>query len=148
MLKNKFNKKVSVILTAVYIMCLNLSVGFAETNGYSDTENHWAGEAIEFVTEKGIMNGIGDGKFEPERKMTRGEFLAVAARTFRQTSGNTDDSNNLYADISKTQWNAPYIAALKANGTSEIGDMHHIERGYEKITERLSSLGADISYTR
>lgn len=116
MLKNKFNKKVSVILTAMYIMCLNLSVGFAETNGYTDTENHWAGEAIEFVTEKGIMNGIGDGKFEPERKMTRGEFLAVAARTFRQTSGNTDDSNNLYADISKTQWNAPYIAALKANG--------------------------------
>ena len=40
------------------------------------------------------------------------------------------------------------IAALKANGTSEIGDTHHIERGYEKITERLSSLGADISYKR
>lgn len=40
------------------------------------------------------------------------------------------------------------IAALKAHGTSEIGDTHHIERGYEKITERLSSLGADISYKR
>ena len=40
------------------------------------------------------------------------------------------------------------IAALKANGASEIGDTHHIERGYEKITERLSSLGADISYKR
>ena len=40
------------------------------------------------------------------------------------------------------------IAALKANAASEIGDTHHIERGYEKITERLSSLGADISYKR
>ena len=36
------------------------------------------------------------------------------------------------------------IAALAANGTSEINKVHHIDRGYEKIEEKLRILGADI----
>ena len=39
---------------------------------------------------------------------------------------------------------AMLIAALVAEGTTEIEDIHHIERGYEDITEKLSALGADI----
>jgi UDP-N-acetylglucosamine 1-carboxyvinyltransferase len=36
------------------------------------------------------------------------------------------------------------IAALVAEGQSEISDIHHIDRGYAKLEERLSALGADI----
>jgi UDP-N-acetylglucosamine 1-carboxyvinyltransferase len=36
------------------------------------------------------------------------------------------------------------IAALIAEGTSEISDIHHIDRGYAKLEERLKVLGADI----
>lgn len=36
------------------------------------------------------------------------------------------------------------VAALSAQGTSIIRDIHHIERGYENIAKRLSLLGADI----
>jgi UDP-N-acetylglucosamine 1-carboxyvinyltransferase len=36
------------------------------------------------------------------------------------------------------------IAALAAEGTSEIGDIHQIDRGYEQIDERLRGLGAQI----
>lgn len=36
------------------------------------------------------------------------------------------------------------IAALAAKGQSEIEDISHIERGYEKLVEKLTSLGADI----
>lgn len=36
------------------------------------------------------------------------------------------------------------IAALAANGTSEVEDIHHIERGYEGIELKLRHLGADI----
>ncbi|HEV8601342.1 MAG TPA: UDP-N-acetylglucosamine 1-carboxyvinyltransferase [Patescibacteria group bacterium] len=36
------------------------------------------------------------------------------------------------------------IAALTASGQSEISDIHHIDRGYENLEERLTSLGADI----
>jgi UDP-N-acetylglucosamine 1-carboxyvinyltransferase len=36
------------------------------------------------------------------------------------------------------------IAALCANGTSVIEDIYQVDRGYEKIEERLQKLGADI----
>ncbi len=36
------------------------------------------------------------------------------------------------------------IAALCAEGCSEIDDIEHIERGYENFVEKLRSLGADI----
>jgi UDP-N-acetylglucosamine 1-carboxyvinyltransferase len=36
------------------------------------------------------------------------------------------------------------IAALLAEGKSEIADAYQVDRGYEKIEERLTNLGADI----
>ena len=40
---------------------------------------------------------------------------------------------------------AMVVAALMADGTSEIEEIGHIERGYENIVEKLRGLGADIS---
>ena len=39
---------------------------------------------------------------------------------------------------------AMMIAALVAKVTTEIEYIYHIERGYEAITDKLNSLGADI----
>ena len=39
---------------------------------------------------------------------------------------------------------AMVVAALMADGTSEIEEIGHIERGYENIVEKLQLLGADI----
>lgn len=36
------------------------------------------------------------------------------------------------------------LAALAAHGVSEIDNIYHIERGYEDLVEKLTSLGADI----
>ncbi len=36
------------------------------------------------------------------------------------------------------------VAALSADGTSEIEEIAHIERGYEDLVEKLKGLGADI----
>ena len=39
---------------------------------------------------------------------------------------------------------AMVIAGLAAKGVTEIDGIHHIERGYETIVEKLANLGADI----
>ena len=39
---------------------------------------------------------------------------------------------------------AMVIAGLVASGTTEIEEIHHIQRGYDNIIEKLRSLGADI----
>lgn len=39
---------------------------------------------------------------------------------------------------------AMVLAGLVAEGTTRIGDLHHIDRGYENIVAKLKNLGADI----
>jgi UDP-N-acetylglucosamine 1-carboxyvinyltransferase len=39
------------------------------------------------------------------------------------------------------------IAALVADGETQIGDIYHIDRGYEGFVDKLASLGADIQRT-
>jgi UDP-N-acetylglucosamine 1-carboxyvinyltransferase len=39
---------------------------------------------------------------------------------------------------------AVILAGLAAQGQTEIRDIHHVERGYERIDEKLRALGADI----
>jgi UDP-N-acetylglucosamine 1-carboxyvinyltransferase len=36
------------------------------------------------------------------------------------------------------------IAGLAAEGTTELRDVHHIDRGYERFEEKLRALGADV----
>jgi UDP-N-acetylglucosamine 1-carboxyvinyltransferase len=39
---------------------------------------------------------------------------------------------------------AMVIAALCADGVTEIGDMHHVDRGYADLERKLTSLGASV----
>jgi UDP-N-acetylglucosamine 1-carboxyvinyltransferase len=39
---------------------------------------------------------------------------------------------------------AVVLAALCANGQSIIDDVYHLDRGYDSLVKKLSSLGADI----
>jgi UDP-N-acetylglucosamine 1-carboxyvinyltransferase len=36
------------------------------------------------------------------------------------------------------------LAALAAEGDTEVSDIFHIDRGYERFTEKLAALGADV----
>ena len=40
------------------------------------------------------------------------------------------------------------LAALAAEGTSVVNRVYHIDRGYERIEEKLQALGADVERTR
>jgi UDP-N-acetylglucosamine 1-carboxyvinyltransferase len=39
---------------------------------------------------------------------------------------------------------AVVIAALAADGITEISDLHHVDRGYEDLEGRLAALGAEV----
>ena len=51
------------------------------------------------------------------------------------------------ADVMSTDIRASaalIIAALCASGTSKISRVYHIDRGYDKIEEKLTNVGAEI----
>ena len=39
---------------------------------------------------------------------------------------------------------APVLAGMLARGTTKIDRVYHIDRGYEKIEQKLRAVGADI----
>ncbi|TBL79469.1 S-layer homology domain-containing protein [Paenibacillus thalictri] len=47
---------------------------------FSDTEVHWAKEAVNDMGSRMIVNGFEDGTFMPDRNMTRAEFVASVIR--------------------------------------------------------------------
>ena len=48
---------------------------------YSDTQNHWAYEYINNLTESSIVSGYPDGTFRPDSNVTRAEFMTMLTKT-------------------------------------------------------------------
>lgn len=63
---------------------LNGEVSVAKFN---DTAGHWAKGVIDAQTERGIMQGDGNGNFMPDKPMTRAEFCAANERTIAYMTG-------------------------------------------------------------
>lgn len=45
---------------------------------FTDTEGHWGEEYITALADKGLVDGVGEGKFNPDGTVTRAEFLKMA----------------------------------------------------------------------
>ena len=53
----------------------------AEPAGYDDVaDDAWYAEAVDYVTEKGMMNGVADKLFAPDMETTRGMMMTILAR--------------------------------------------------------------------
>lgn len=89
----------------------------------------WMYESRMFFVDKLISMGAKIEIADPHRVLVYGPSKLRAQRL---------DTPDIRAGI------ALVIAALIAEGTSQIDKAELIERGYEKITERLSALGAKI----
>lgn len=62
----------------------SIKTGFALSPGsYIDVpENHPYSEPIKYFSERGIVGGTGGGRFQPDRKISKGEYAAILMRTF------------------------------------------------------------------
>ena len=92
-----------------------------------------------------ITEGVWDSRFQYVDELKRmGAQIKVEGRLavvegVTQLSGAPIKATDLRAGA------AAVIAGLAANGTTEIHNIHYIDRGYENIVAKLKSIGADIS---
>lgn len=81
---------------------------------FSDMEDaKWALDKVETLCEKGILSGVGDGKFEPHRYVSREEFAKMLCSLggFEPQAGEIP-----FNDIPKDSWSYPYICTAYKNG--------------------------------
>lgn len=73
----------------------------------------WAKESIEYLREKGIVSGVGDNRFEPNRNITREEFVKMVVEALEIS---TQEASCEYSDVSSDAWYYPYISAATSIG--------------------------------
>jgi len=118
-------------------------------NLFSDLDTvPWGVTAINTLAQKGILSGNGDGAFEPDRPVTRNEFVKMIVTAF---DVEMTDSELPYEDIEKGSWSEKYImAAVNAgiiSGTDEThfgNDQDITRQDVAVIAERiLAYMGVD-----
>ena len=69
-----------MILPLLALLCLVLP---ARAAGFYDLpEDHWAHAEIQRALDAGVVNGYGDGSFQPAREVTAAQFCAMLSRSF------------------------------------------------------------------
>jgi len=76
-------------------------------------EYAYAEAAIMAMAEKGIINGMGDGIYAPEKEFTRAQFAKIMVESLGYELGDYDGS---FSDVTAEAWYAPYVQAAIDNG--------------------------------
>lgn len=90
-------KKILIATIIVIIAMYSISYGF------SDTENHWSKEYIDWAVEEKIVNGYEDGTFKPNSEIKINEFLKILT-----------EASKCKKELTTKIWPDSYIATAKA----------------------------------
>jgi len=81
-------------------------------DAFADTAGHWAAVSINYLHQKGLINGYEDNTFRPEASITRAEVTAVLTRWLKLPPGEARS----YHDVSRKYWAYDAIMTASANG--------------------------------
>ncbi len=119
-------KHISLLLVGIQMLAV-MPLAQAEefTNKpFTDVpENSEHYTAIEYLRQQNILRGYLDGKFQPERRITRAEFVRLAVNPFFLNTLNTADcvkenvsaeaSTIFFSDVPLDAWYGPELCAAK-----------------------------------
>lgn len=91
-------KKITALIICVFIA----TTVFAQ---FSDTDSHWAYEAIQWASEQKIMNGYPDHSFKPDAFITRAEAIKTISVLYNVKCDKTE-----FSDVTPNDWFYDYIA--------------------------------------
>ncbi|UYZ21808.1 S-layer homology domain-containing protein [Mesobacillus jeotgali] len=84
-------------------------------------KGHPGFDVIAAAVAEGIISGKGDGQFDPQGKLTRGEMAKILAKAYKLKTPNT--YKETFKDVPASYWAHGYIKAIAANKiTTGYGD--------------------------
>ena len=104
--------EVATILTR--LICGGLEVPGGKTSSFTDVSaDAWYYDAVAYLEQYKLIQGVGDGRFEPERSITRAEFAAMMMRFFVVEKYQGDP---IFSDVDSDHWAYDYINEAHAYG--------------------------------
>ncbi len=77
---------------------------------FCDINDSWAKTTINILSDDGIINGTSDTTYDPERQVTRAEFITLLVNTFNLKRS---DKNSGYSDVPRDAWYANAVTLAK-----------------------------------
>ncbi len=110
-------KKVTYVLVlTVMVSSLLLFNGKADADSFSDIENHWAKEDMEYLVQKGIIGGYADGTFRPNEVVTRAQAAIMIGRALGLPGEQPVDAR--FKDVPASVTGSGYIHQLELIGVA------------------------------
>ena len=114
-------KLVSLLLALCLVFALGASAFAADfpANGFSDVpRSAWYAEAVDFVKASGLMNGVGDNRFDPDGSVTRAMVITVLYRLADKPS--VKGQSNPFRDVPNDAgcWYRDAVVWAVANGVT------------------------------
>ncbi|MBM7566652.1 S-layer homology domain-containing protein [Paenibacillus sacheonensis] len=106
------NKKIMSAALSAALLVGSLGAagtGLAENRTFTDIEGSYAKDAIQKLLEAGIINGLGDGKFDPTGQLTRAQFAIIIAKALGLKVEGASESST-FKDV--PDWASDYVGAL------------------------------------
>lgn len=115
------NKIGALLLAAVMLFSLTATACADEEPAFSDvSSDDWFYDAVNYCKENGLMDGIGDGQFDPNGSMTRAMLATALYRRAGQPEVNGSDD---FTDTLDGQWYSSAIVwALRQGVMNGYGD--------------------------
>lgn len=64
------------------------------------SEDAWYAKAVNTLASLGVVSGVGDNKFEPNRSITRAEFTTMAMKF----AVGGEEGENIFSDVDEDDW--------------------------------------------
>lgn len=91
------------------------AVGYNQVGFKDVAAEAWYGKAVAFLAAREIATGTGNGNFNPEEKLTRGQFIVMLMKAYGTAPDEAPKDN--FADAGNTYYTG-YLAAAKRLGIS------------------------------
>ncbi|MCK9185895.1 S-layer homology domain-containing protein [Candidatus Gracilibacteria bacterium] len=103
-------------LLAFLSLSVFAGVAFAYA-AYTDVNQaHNYSKAIDFITEKGIVNGYPDGTYKPYQTLNRAELLKIVVEAVYENEFESFAFENCFSDVPAGEWYTKYVCFAKNNG--------------------------------
>ena len=97
----------------------------------------WAQKAIEEMAAKNILSGVGNGKFEPDRAVTREEFVKIVLTAFDVPE---EETSGTFADVEEGAWYYEYVMNALAGGLVNGVDYENFGVGQSITRQQLCTI--------
>ena len=112
-MKHRLNRVCALLLAVILTVSLLPAPAVKASTFHDVPDNAWYSAAVEYVRERGWMEGVGGGAFDPKGTVTRGMFVTILAR---YAGVELDNDSPAFSDTTAGRWYTGAAAWAAENG--------------------------------